>query len=188
MRTCTLLLVIGVAAACSGRDSHDPAAKAAAEARAGKAADALAGALMKELKAALESGGPAGAISVCSEKAPQIAKGLAEPGLAVRRASLRQRNPANAPDSVEKAVLDGWERDGKAETVSMVVDGPDGRELRYLRPIRVGPVCLACHGAPESLVADVKAEISRRYPGDLATGYRDGDLRGAFSVRVAMPR
>ena len=186
MRARVVALVVLAAGCGPGGPSYDPAAKAAAEARAAQAVDALGGALMKELKAALEAGGPSGAIPVCSEKAPLVAKGLAQDGLTVRRTSLRWRNEANAPDEFEKSMLEGWERDGKAEPVSMVVDGPEGRELRYLRPIRLQPVCVACHGPADELVADVKTEIARRYPQDHATDYKDGDLRGAFSVRVRM--
>lgn len=184
----SLFVTAFVAAGCGGgaEPRPDPAAPAAAEARAAKAADALGGALMKELKAAMEAGGPAGAIPVCSEKAPVVAQGLSTDGVSVRRTSLRWRNPSNAPDDFERSVLEGWERDAKAGVVSKVVDGPGGRELRWMRPIRLQPVCVACHGAADEIVADVKAEIARRYPEDKATGFKDGDLRGAFSVRVRM--
>jgi hypothetical protein len=36
--------------------------------------------------------------------------------------------------------------------------------------------------------ASVDSMLARRYPGDRATGFRDGDLRGAISVRVPIPR
>jgi len=45
-------------------------------------------------------------------------------------------------------------------------------------PMRAEP-CLLCHGAPEPAL---KAEIDRLYPQDQATGFRPGELRGAFTV------
>lgn len=43
-----------------------------------------------------------------------------------------------------------------------------------------GAPCLMCHG--EHIEPAVHARIGGRYPGDEATGYKEGDLRGAFSV------
>ena len=63
----------------------------------------LSGALGK----AIGDSGPAGALSVCSEKAPQIAKEVAAVhGVTLRRATNKQRNPKNAADDVEKAALE----------------------------------------------------------------------------------
>ena len=107
--------------------------------------------------------------------------------LTVRRVSLRIRNPANAPDDHERRVLEEWAK-GKAEVRSEVVAGEGGPELRWMRPVHVNSLCLACHGAPDEIDPGVKEALARRYPGDRATGFRDGDLRGAISVRVPIPR
>ena len=40
--------------------------------------------------------------------------------------------------------------------------------------------CLTCHGS--SLQPELKAEILRLYPNDQATGFKPGELRGAFTV------
>ena len=44
------------------------------------------------------------------------------------------------------------------------------------------PVCLSCHGPPGSLDPEVTTALKNLYPQDEATGYRMGDLRGAFVV------
>ena len=41
-------------------------------------------------------------------------------------------------------------------------------------------MCLTCHGT--DIKADVRAELTRYYPADKATGFRLGELRGAFSL------
>jgi hypothetical protein len=176
------LLVAGTAG-CGG-GGPDPARVAEAEVRADAAARELAGALMKELAAALAKGGAAGAVDVCSVEAPRIAGEVtAREKLTVRRVSLRIRNPANAPDDHERRVLEEWAA-GKPEVRSEVVAGEGGAELRWMRPVHVNSLCLACHGAPGEIDPGVKEALARRYPGDRATGFRDGDLRGAISVRV----
>jgi hypothetical protein len=41
-------------------------------------------------------------------------------------------------------------------------------------------MCLACHG--DAPAEDVRAVLMEYYPGDLATGFAEGDLRGLFSI------
>ena len=72
-------------------------------------AAALQGELGSRLQAALAEGGPVGAINVCRTAAPGIATRLSErSGAQVGRTALRIRNPANAPDPGERAVLEGF--------------------------------------------------------------------------------
>ena len=55
-------------------------------------------ALGKELKSALETGGPVAALEVCNLKAPGVAEQAG-------RTALKLRNAKNAPDDWEKSVL-----------------------------------------------------------------------------------
>lgn len=173
---------------------------------------ALANQLMAELKSELESamqaGGPVAAIEVCRTRAPAIAGRLSQDsGARVGRTALRVRNPANAPDEVERQVLQQFAADLAAADASpsssstpssappaaaspppsppeAVFDtrGPGAAvEHRYLRAIPMQPQCLPCHGA--TLAPDVAAAIRRYYPADAATGFEPGHLRGAVVVR-----
>jgi Protein of unknown function (DUF3365) len=157
-------------------------------ARAHHAAAALTTELLGRLRRELDAGGPAKAIAVCSEVAPAIAARLSRDGLTVRRVGTRVRNPANAPDPFEAAVLSRWQEAigrGAApqeEDAWVVADGV--RTLRVMRPIMTGELCLACHGPASGLDPAVRAALAERYPTDRATGYREGDLRGAVSVTV----
>jgi len=56
----------------------------------------------------------------------------------------------------------------------------DAVERRYMRAIPTDALCLTCHG--KTLAPDLAAAIARNYPGDQATGFELGQLRGAFSV------
>jgi Protein of unknown function (DUF3365) len=158
-------------------------------ARAQRVAAALTSELFGRLQRELATGGPAKAIAVCSRDAPAIAANLSRDGLTVRRVGTRVRNPANAPDAFEAAVLARWQetiaRGGAPQEEAVWVTAGATRTLRLMRPIMTGSLCLPCHGDPARFVRDVRAELAKRYPYDRATGYREGELRGAVSVTVA---
>lgn len=143
--------------------------------------------LKTELQAALQQGGPVAAIAVCHERAPAIAMALGETsGWEVRRTSLRVRNPDNAPDAWERGVLESFEERVAAgespaalEQQATITIG-EHHYFRYMKAIPTGDVCTACHGAV--IAPDVQARLGELYPDDRATGFRPGDLRGAFSL------
>jgi hypothetical protein len=149
--------------------------------------------LKGELTRAIEQGGPVSAIAVCRDRAPAIAARLSEQsGARVTRTALRVRNPSNAPDELQRAVLDQFAEQlaaapaaatpsagGPPEAV-FEIKGPGGIERRYMRAIPTDAVCLTCHGA--TLAPELAAAIRRDYPDDAATGFAQGQLRGAFSV------
>jgi hypothetical protein len=156
-------------------------------ARSRSLANRLGGELKAELGKALQTGGPVAAIEVCRTRAPEIAARLSnESGATVGRTALRVRNPSNAPDALESAVLAQF----RDELASGRFEGPleaafeinrGGQvERRYLRAIPTDAVCLTCHGA--ALAPEIAAAIERGYPSDAATGFDLGELRGAFSV------
>jgi hypothetical protein len=143
--------------------------------------------LKGELGRAISAGGPVAAVSVCKTRAPEIAARLsAESGAVVGRTALRVRNPVNAPDDLQRAVLEQF----SVELASGKFEGPleaafeinrGGQvERRYMRAIPTDALCLACHGSV--LAPELAAVIKRDYPHDQATGFEQGQLRGAFSV------
>lgn len=180
------------------REAVAPAVPAAPPEAAVVAARGAADAVMARVKGLLEAelaaGGHAGAVEACAELAQQATREEAErAGLAVRRVSLRWRNPADVPDAFERAALERLEIEAKAGALPVEVievapaTAGNPAELRYLRPIVVAPLCLGCHGAPADLAPGVAEALARRFPADTATGYAAGELRGAVSVRVRLP-
>lgn len=134
-----------------------------------------------ELKGALMEGmqeGPATAIEVCSEEAPQIATSLSVDGVSMGRSSHKLRNPDNAAPAWLVPVIDTYVS-GEGELAPVVVKLDDGRH-GYAEPIRVQPLCLTCHGT--TVHADVADRIEALYPDDEATGFSEGDFRGVFWV------
>lgn len=158
-------------------------------------ARALANQLVQKLGAALKqemaAGGPERAITVCRDLAPSLAGELSRAsGARVARVSLKTRNPLlGQPDAWEQEVLAEFEkRLAAGEKIEVlehqaVVDEPQGQVLRYMKALPVQPLCLACHGSPETLAEPVKAQLAAQYPHDRATGYAAGQIRGAVTVR-----
>ncbi len=140
--------------------------------------------LNAELQAAIAQGGPVGAIATCRERAPAIAAELsAASGTRVSRTALRVRNPANAPLPWQRVVLLRFQERlaaGEAADGLESLETLPGEDVRYMKAIPTGPLCLTCHGS--NLAADVQAALHSMYPEDAATGFSVGDLRGAFSV------
>ena len=175
-------------AACGGEPPPPPLSEAEIaehRTRAVAASDRLMSALTTELSAALAKGGPDQAVRVCGDVAQRISNETAKSeGFTVRRTALRTRNPVNAPDAWERSVLEGWEAKGESADHTAVVDEPGGRAFRFLRPIRLRPLCVQCHGGPQQIPEAVKVALRQRYPEDQAVGFREGDLRGAISVTI----
>ena len=149
------------------------------------------GELKQELLAALNEGGPVTALSVCSQKAPVIAKKLAAgKSWTIARTSLTVRNPRNTPDMWQQKTLESFakrkasgEDPGKMEHYEVVtVEGKD--VFRYMKAIPVVEPCLTCHG--QQLTYDLKSRLNELYPEDQATGFSVGDIIGAFSVSMSM--
>ena len=147
----------------------------------------LGGSLKAELQTAIKDGGPTNAISVCNKRAPEIAQSLsAEKGLELGRVSLRNRSPGNVPDDWKKAVLEEFESRkaaGEAPDTLVfreIIETDGSKEFRMMKAIPAAKICLTCHGT--NLDPALAAEIDSLYPGDKATGYSEGDLRGAFWV------
>ncbi len=146
--------------------------------------------LVGRLTAAMEEGGPVGAVEFCSEEAIPLT-GAVEVGqegvMAIKRTSFRYRNPANAPDEADEQALRYFEEHMMAggEVPSRYVQKVSEEEYRYYQPLFLGEVCLRCHGQPDAMDPALVELLGSKYPGDLATGYEAGDFRGV--VRVSVP-
>jgi hypothetical protein len=184
MRYLAVPLLAGIAVTSTSHAADDVDGATIAEARS------LAEGFMTELKQALteaiEEGGPANAIGVCSRAAPGIATELSvDSGWAVGRTALRVRNPRNAPSPEERAVLLRFQERAQAgedmaslEHVAIEGEG-DGRYVHYMKAIPTAAVCTTCHGS--DIEPGLLETIRATYPQDAATGFEIGELRGAFT-------
>jgi hypothetical protein len=189
------IVMSGIGAVVATAETPREEAIDAAKRRADGAAQRLTSTLMARLSAALQEGGPIRALRVCREIAQDVTRevGTGE-GLVIRRTSLRARNPLNAPDPFERVWLERAEaamKEGRPpEPIYDIVESggaPAPVVLRHLRPIVFpGGLCAQCHGGVDEIPDEVRAFLREHYPGDRATGFKPGDLRGAISITVSV--
>jgi Protein of unknown function (DUF3365) len=149
---------------------------------------------MKDLKGVLinqiQKNGVMQAVSVCSDTAQVLTNNFGvQPGVYIKRVSLKNRSVNNFPDDFEKKVLNKFELlhqnkelNSETEHVEIVQEG-EFKYLRYLKPILIQAECLNCHGSETDIMPEVKQLISLEYSDDKAIGYMIGDLRGAVSLK-----
>ena len=127
--------------------------------------------LLAVLQEEIAKGGPEGAIGVCREQAPAMARAASEQtGWNVRRVSLRNRNPKAVPDPWERAVLEDFDRRAAAKESPATLEKAeittlDGKVVqRYMRALPTLPLCTQCHGAADKLSAPLSAPSLRPSP------------------------
>ena len=149
----------------------------------------------------------------CPELAPAIASNYSKDnGYLVRRVSNRMRNSRNTPDAWQSKQLSSFETMAaqNKERTPFVITKPDGSTMttmeyeatgsaieegieyfNYMRSITIPPLtvlpCLKCHGSTEpggEVTADLLQAIEGLYPYDLALGYKAGNIRGAWTVKI----
>lgn len=146
------------------------------------------GHLKHALKTAIKQEGVAKAVEVCHLKAPDIATDVSDTsGWTVRRTSLKVRNLEDAPDKWEFSVLKKFKQRNAAGESAKLMDYSEQVNIngeayfRYMKAIPTQKICLKCHG--KKIASGVVKQLDSLYPFDQATGFKVGDIRGAFSLR-----
>lgn len=142
--------------------------------------------LLGTVKQAMADGGPAQAVEACQSLAPSIAAQHSQAPWTVGRTALKLRNPDNAPDAWERRVLEQFaQRAAAGEPVQQLSHGEVvAGEYRYMQAIGTAEACLGCHG--ENIKPELLQLLDKHYPQDQARGFREGDLRGAFTLSRAL--
>lgn len=189
--TLAVLALPVLLAGCAVGPTAEEQAAMVADAR--KASGALIQKLGGELQGAIKEKGPDGAISVCKERAPQVAAEMSKQfNFDVKRVSPKNRNPAGVPDAWEAEAQAGLEKrlaageDPKTLDTWQIVDTPSGKMFRFAKALPTQPLCLTCHGDPATLPEPVKARLAADYPQDKATGYAPGMVRGIITIKRAL--
>lgn len=150
--------------------------------------ESFSGTLKGELMAAIQAGGPVNAISVCNEKAPQIALDAPpDASWTIGRSSHKLRSPDNAPDAFTAAAIEDFvAREAAGESAAdlvkaEIVEENGARMFRMVKAIPTGEPCLACHGG-DNVAAEVVAKLAELYPDDAARGFTVDQMRGVFTL------
>jgi hypothetical protein len=184
-----LLLGTGLVISCKQNAPAPPPPSEAEQTEVRQAGHAVADKLVQtlggQLKAALESGGPVAAVTVCQSAAQPLTSSVTAgtPGTTVRRTALKVRNPANAADATDLEVLMEFAKlppdQGPAEIIRWTEN-----TARFYKPLVTQEVCTKCHGDPAGFSPELRQLLDTAYPDDQATGYQVGDLRGVIRVDV----
>lgn len=156
----------------------------------GRAIAAEAFALLSaNLQSAIQAGGVSNALPFCSLAASPLTASLAEKhGVTLRRITHKPRNPQARADAAGLAILKSFEtalaHGATNPPPSPVVTNLDGYAVTFFAPIVLNnELCLKCHGDPGQDIAPADLEVIRSlYRQDEATGFRLGQLRGAWRI------
>lgn len=137
--------------------------------------------LLANVMQAMKSGGPGYAVSFCNEQAMPLTDSLAKAhNCLIQRVSDKYRNPANKLTAQDQEI---WTKIASAATTNKLSRSESGQVVFY-KPIKIAmPACLTCHGTTGKEMDPKTFEIiKQKYPDDLATGYKEGDLRGLWKI------
>jgi hypothetical protein len=188
----SVLLAVPLLVACrpaaeSGANARLPAALETAARERGRAIASQAFALLStNLAQALAAGGITNALPYCSERAYPLTELVAATNqVRLRRITHKPRNPTNEVAAGELAILRGFQLAlGRGEQPAPIVRARGTDTVVFYSPIVItNPLCLQCHGVVgQDILPDTAALLRKLYPRDLATGFKPGDLRGAWRV------
>lgn len=149
--------------------------------------------LSQQLMGAMARGGATNAIEFCSTRAMPLTLGVGTSNRVVlQRVSHAPRNPGNAADASEAALVMRFQEEFRRSSnapasgpypAPLIRTNASGKPVFYAPIVLGNPLCLQCHGSTGTDIAPPTLELLRRkYPGDKATGFRPGDVRGLWKV------
>jgi len=141
--------------------------------------------LSSVLKGKMKEGGVHEAIFYCNVSAFSLVDSISKANdVTIKRVSLKYRNPANQPDSLEAVVINNYQLAIESKTEVKPVVYSEGSSDLYFAPILTKGMCLSCHGTPGKHISDADyAFIKEKYPIDKAINYSADDLRGIWSIK-----
>lgn len=144
--------------------------------------EAISGALMQ----AMAKGGVSEAMTYCNISALPITDSLSEnQKVEIQRLAVKYRNPMNKAIDIDFDVMQYFQNQLEAGNKPISVLMQDKDALVFFKPILLMPQCLGCHGNPETeILPETKELLKTYYPDDLATGFKVGDLRGMWKIKL----
>jgi len=122
-------------------------------------------------------------MNMCSVDAMRLTseynKVIADSNVSIKRTALKYRNELNKPDATDEVVMNKF-IESKDFEKPLVVEMND--TYRVYKALPTMKPCLVCHG--ENIKPEVQALITKSYPKDLATGFKEGDFRGVVVAEI----
>lgn len=122
------------------------------------------------------------AMGVCSTMAMEMTNSYNAQlsNVKIRRTALKYRNEKNKPDATDISVMQTLKE--RADFKPVVIEMND--HYRVYKPLPAKIECLVCHGDVSQIPPKVMEGIKRDYPKDLATGYSQGEFKGAIIAEI----
>ena len=190
MKNISFILLVSIAIVSCGEESNLTEEQIEKYTEEGQLiAQASFEALSGNLKNALKSGGVANAVGYCNAAAMPLTDSLSGQHEAIiKRTSLKLRNPANAPNSLEAKMLNMYLIMSRMRNPIMVpkILEKNEDEIQFFAPIMINnETCLKCHGIiGQTMKAEDYAIIKKLYPEDEAIDYRMNKFRGMWSITL----
>ena len=150
-----------------------------------KIAKLTASSLQKALKNAIKEDGLEYAIEICNIDALNITDSISESeSVKIKRLAKKYRNTVNETDSTESELFKSYilEWLGGRQLNPKIIPNDNGHPV-YYNPIYVGKLCLNCHGETgKNIDSNLAKFINELYPDDKATNFKQGQLRGMWSI------
>lgn len=146
--------------------------------------------MLSEVGKNMKEGGVMQAAAFCNAHASGITDEMAmQNRVVIKRTSHKLRNEQNAPNQREQEVIEQYLKGqtDSQELKPMVEKNADG-SVQFYAPIMVADKCTVCHGVVnETLTVQNDSIIKNLYPMDKATGFKEGDIRGIWSITFPKP-
>lgn len=144
-------------------------------------AEHLGGQLTKSMK----EGGTASAIPFCNTMAMPLTEEMSDKYFTIiKRTSHKVRNEHNSPTKEETRILNTYKELIDAnKQLKPIVEIDKSGSPHFYAPILLQQKCLSCHGEiGKNVTVKTDSIIKSIYPYDAATGFKEGDLRGIWSI------
>ncbi len=144
--------------------------------------------LLKNVAQAMKAGGVSNAISFCNEQAVPLTDSVSTHYTNnIKRLSDRNRNPDNAIESdLDESAWENIKLLMADSTKAKHLVMREKNTAYYYKAISIGmPTCLKCHGDKSVQIDPLALKlIAQKYPKDKATGYKMGELRGMWKIKM----
>jgi len=175
----TIILLSSCQKSLSEKDTKEYTAKGKEVALS--TSEHLEGQLIKSMK----EGGTARAIPFCNTMAMPLTEEMSvKYSTVIKRTSYKVRNENNAPTKDETRILGTYRKLIEAnKQLKSIVERDKSGSPHFYAPILLQQKCLACHGEiGKNVTVETDSIIKSLYPHDAATGFKEGDLRGIWSI------
>jgi len=125
-------------------------------------------------------------VNFCNKNAVLLTDSIGKANhVVMTRTSHKLRNSDNKPNADQQAIIENYlETQEKHEELTPMVMKDDEGYVHFYAPIKLKKKCLQCHGQPGKEINDMVLKVIKdNYPGDKATGFKEGELRGIWDIK-----